>query len=116
MKRFLLASAFSFAFILPAFAVTITFSVGATSFTTTVTAPNAARFATWAAAQYPTIPNPSYVTPCGSPLPACLPLTIPNPTPGVSALGALYQGTVNNILSWEKSQSVAAVPDPSPVN
>lgn len=100
----------------PANAVVVTFSVGATTYTTNITAMSATRFATWAALAYPTIPNPAYVTPCGPPLPACLPVTLPNPNSGQTALQQMYNGIVNNVLSSENQTAHAAVVPPTPLN
>lgn len=100
----------------PAGAVVFSITVGGTTYTENITAPNAARLQAWAAANYATLPNPAYVTPCGSPLPACLPQTIPDPSPAMSAFKAVAQGIKNNVTGWEKSQAHAAIADPAPIN
>lgn len=97
-------------------AVVVTLSVGPTVYTENITAPNAARLSAWAAALYPTIPNPAYVTPCGPPLPACLSPTLPNPDPGKTAFQAVIQGIKDNVTNFEREQSKAAVATPAPIN
>lgn len=114
MKRLILTLALGATLIAPAHAagVTVTLSVGPTSYTTTITTANAQRLATWAAGAYPTIPNPDCV-----PNPTtCSPATLSNPTPGVSALAAIWQGIVNNIQSSETATAEKTIAPPAPVN
>lgn len=95
---------------IPAYAVTVTITVGPKTFTTMITAGNATRFQNWAAAAYPTIPNPAFTPSCGCPA------TITNPDPTMSALTAIWTGMVNNVINFERAQAKAAVPEPAPVN
>lgn len=98
-------------------AVTVNFTVGPSIFSTTITAPNAARLQAWALAAYPTIPNPAFDPACiVPPASSCPPLTLPNPDPGKSALAAIWQGIINNILGNEKAVSTKAIADPAPIN
>lgn len=86
----------------------VTFTVGTKTFSTTITAGNATRAAAWAAAQYPTIPNPSF-NPAIPEHPVSNPRTLPNPEPVISALAAMYQGMKDNVRRWEQDQSKSAV-------
>lgn len=91
----------------------VTFTVATKTFSTTITGPNATRFGAWAAAMYPTIPNPAYPSPdpvTGEPT---APPTIPNPEPAISALEALFRGLKTNVLNWEREQSKKTVPEPA---
>ncbi len=116
MKRLLL-SIVALAFLATsAQAASVTFTFATKSKTFTVSAANAARFAAWAAAAYPTIPNPAYVTPCGTPLPACLPQTIPNPDPVLSAIDGLWAGIKANVLSFEREKAKAQVTEPAAID
>ena len=85
---------------------TVTFTFGAKTKSFTVSAANVTRFSNWAAAAYPTIPNPAFPGTPGAPP------TLPNPEPVLSAIDALWQGVKNNVISYEKGLSVAAVPIP----
>lgn len=84
--------------------VTFTFATKSKSFT--ISAPNAARFAAWAAAAYPTIPNPAFGAP-GEPL------TLPNPDPVLSAIDGLWAGIKANVLSYEREIAKMAVVEPA---
>lgn len=90
---------------------TVTFTVATKTYSTTVTGPNATRFGAWAAAAYPTIPNPAYNPEL--PTNGSNPVTIPNPEPAISALEAVYRGLRNNVISWEREQAKAAVAEPA---
>lgn len=87
--------------------VTFTFATKTKSFT--ISAGSASRFAAWAAAAYPTIPNPAYdpVTNPG------VSQTIPNPEPVLSAIDGLWEGVKNNVKSYEKELGVKAVTTPA---
>ena len=115
MKRLLLAGAFAL-LALPAWAVPVTFTIGSSTFSTTITGTNASRGLAWATAQYPTIPNPAYDPNC-NPVPGpCAAATLTNPDPVKSAEAAMWQGIINNVQNYELSNSKAAVPAPAPVN
>lgn len=103
-------------FVSSASATDVVITLGNKSRTKVITPMNAARFVAWATATYPTIPNPSYVTPCGSPLPACLPLTITNPEPVLTAIDFYIQGMIDNVLNYERVKAKDAVAEPSPIN
>lgn len=83
--------------------VTFTFANKTRSFT--VSAGSATRFAAWALAAYPTIPNPAY-DPVSNP---GVPQTIPNPEPVLSAIDALWAGIRANVRSYEDTIAKAAV-------
>ena len=89
----------------------VTFTIATKTFSTTITAPNATRFGAWAAAMYPTIPNPAF-NPALPEHPTTNPRTIPNPEPAISALAAVFQGLKNNVISWEREQAKKAVAEP----
>lgn len=97
-------------------AASVTFTFGPKTKTFTISAGNVARFQAWALAAYPTIPNPAYVTPCGTPLPDCLPQTIPNPDPVLSAIDGLWAGIKANVLSFERENAKRAVAEPGDIN
>ena len=101
MKSVFLAFALTL-FAVPAFAagVTVTLAVGPVSYTTTITAANAARLQTWAAGAYPFLADG----------------VTPNPTPGVSALAAIWQGIIANIQASETATAQKALAAPAPVN
>lgn len=90
--------------------VTFTFANKTKSFT--VSAASATRFAAWAAAAYPTIPNPAY-NPALPVDPVTNPVTIPNPEPVLSAIDGLWAGIKANVMSMEKAAGVAAVATPA---
>ena len=101
MKRLLLACALVLAGAASAFAVPVTFTVGGSTYSTTITGANAARGLAWATAAYPTIPNPAFYPNC-NPVPGpCAPATLPNPDPVKSALAAIWQGIIANVQSSE---------------
>lgn len=83
---------------------TITFTFGGKSRTYTITAGNAARLAAWAAAAYPTIPNPDKSE--GQPA------TIANPEPVLSAIDGLWAGIKANVLSHEREKAKKSVAEP----
>lgn len=90
---------------------TVTFTFAAKTKSFTVSAGSATRFAAWAAAAYPTIPNPAYdplLPPTGGNTP-----TIPNPEPVLSAIDALWAGIKANVMSYEKDVGVRAVATPA---
>ena len=99
-----------------AFAVPVTFTIGASTFSTTITGPNAQRGLAWATAAYPTIPNPAYDPNCDPTKGPCAAATLPNPDPVKTALSQMWQGIINNIQSSETATSKAAVAAPAPVN
>lgn len=74
-----------------------------------VTAQTMTRLNAWAAATYPTIPNPAY-DPVSNP---GVSRTLPNPDPLGSACDAIRDGLWNNVKGWEKAQALAAVASPS---
>jgi len=115
MKKLLLASAFAL-LAFPAWAVPVTLTIGASTYSTTITAPNAQRGLAWATAAYPTIPNPAYDPNCDPAKGTCAAATLPNPDPVKSALAAVWQGIIANIQSSEKATSQKAIVDPAPVN
>jgi hypothetical protein len=86
---------------------TVTFTFAAKTKTFTVSAGSATRFAAWAAAAYPTIPNPAFPGTPGAPA------TLPNPEPVLSAIDALWAGIVANVKRYEKSLGIAAVATPA---
>ena len=116
MNRLLLAGVMLAALAAPAWAVNVQIVFGGSTYTYAVSAATAARFQAWAAVAYPTVPNPAYVTPCGAPLAACLPQTIPNPDPIKSVADATFAGWSANLQSFEHAAAVAAVAPPAPVN
>ena len=85
---------------------TITFTFANKSKSFTVTAPNAARFAAWASAAYPTIPNPQ----AGE---KDQPATLPNPEPVLSVIDGLWAGLKVNVLSFEREKAKKAVAEPT---
>lgn len=90
----------------------VTFTFGNKTKTFVVTPANAARFAAWAAAAYPTIPNPAYDP--AKPIDAVTnPQSIPNSEPVLSAIDGLWAGVKNNVIGWEKEQAKAAVATPA---
>jgi len=115
MKRLLLACALVLAGVASALAVPVTFTVGGSTFSTTITGPNAQRGLAWATAAYPTIPNPSY-DPNKPTDPVTNPQTLPNPDPVKSALAAIWQGIIANVQSSEKATAQKAIVEPAPVN
>lgn len=92
----------------------VTFTFGPKSKTYNITAGSLTRLSAWAAAAYPTIPNPAYNP--GLPVdPGTNPLTIPNPDPTTSAIDGLWAGIMANIQSSEKATSVAAIVAPAAI-
>jgi len=85
---------------------TVTFTFATKTKTFTVSAASANRFAAWAAAAYPTIPNPAFPGTPGAPA------TLPNPEPVLSAIDALWAGIRANVRNYEKNLGVAAVATP----
>lgn len=116
MKAFILGAMLLSLLASSANAVDITFSFGNKSKTFVITGANAMRIVQWATDAYPTIPNPAYVTPCGSPLPACLPQTISNPEPVLSAINGLWEGLKANVISNDRAKAHGAVAEPMPIN
>lgn len=90
--------------------VTFTFANKTKSFT--VSAGSATRFAAWAAAAYPTIPNPAY-DPSKSIDAVTNPQTLLNPEPVLSAIDALWAGIKANVMSSEKDVAVKAITPPA---
>lgn len=88
---------------------TITFTFANKTKSFTVTAGNANRFAAWALAAYPTIPNPAY-DPVSNP---GVPRTIVNPEPVLSAIDALWAGIKANVISTERQTAHTAVAEPA---
>src|SRR5665213_1858758 len=114
MKHLLLAAILA-ATVHPALAVPVTFTVGGSTFSTTITGANATRGLAWAQATYPTIPNPAYDPNC-NPVPGpCAPATLPNPDPVKSALAAMWQGMINNIINTELTNAVKTIAQPQPI-
>lgn len=113
MKRPALVALVLAFFTSAASAVPVTFTIGAQSFSTTITAQNAARALAWATAAYPTIPNPAYDPACTQ---SCAPATLPNPNPVQSALAAVWQGIKNNVIASEHAASEATLPTPGDLN
>jgi len=91
---------------------TVTFTFGPKTKSFTVSPAGVARFMDWAAAAYPTVPNPAYVDPETT---STVSPTIPNPDPVISVIDGLWAGVRNNVRGYEKQQGVAAVPDPTDV-
>lgn len=86
-----------------AFAVTLSCTVGAKTASVNISSANASRMAAWANAVYAT-----RVRADGT--------VEPEPDPVLAALGGLLDGVRNNVVSWEREQARAAVPQPSPIN
>lgn len=102
--------------LLPAMAATVTFTFANKTKSFTITAPNATRFANWAALAYPTIPNPAFDLACNPTPGPCAPATIPNPEPVLSAIDGLWAGITANVKNMEKSTSIKAIPEPADIN
>lgn len=74
---------------------TVTITFGPKTQNYAVSGANLIRLQAWANAVYATLPNGQV-----------------NPDPVGSAMDAVWQGLRNNVISWEKANSVAAVPTP----
>ena len=90
---------------------TVTFTFGNKTRSFTVSAANVARFVAWAAAAYPTVPNPAYPSPDANGK-STVPATLPNPEPVLSAIDGLWAGLRANVINHEKQVAMKAIATP----
>jgi hypothetical protein len=87
---------------------TVTFTAGPKTKSYTITAGSLTRLGAWAAAAYPTIPNPAFNA--AIPVdPVTNPRTITNPEPVLSAFDALFAGVKANVRSYEDQAAKTAI-------